>query len=187
MSAAGAEELLGDVVRRITAASAIPTSAASCSACGAWRAIAASHRAAGTPPRGAPVAGRTCETGLSAIPTVTENIVAYDDGNRTLTSAATGLPRFIGEARNRWQVTNAGPGRASARFDGVLETRGLRGLLAALPLRIRMRRETRRVLDDLKHYAEHGTPSPREQRQLAARGAIAHGELRRRSPVEAAE
>ena len=155
---------------------------------GDWAtAVEDSHRAAGTPPPGAPVAGRTCETGLRAIPTVTENIVAYDDGNRTLTYAATGLPRFIGEARNRWQISSAGPGRARARFDGVLETRGLSGLLAALPLRVRMRREARRVLADLKHYAEHGTPSPHKQRQLTDRAAIAHGEQRRRSPVEAAD
>jgi hypothetical protein len=28
-----------------------------------------------------------------------------------------------------------------------------------------MRRETRRVLDDLKHYAEDGTPSANKQRR----------------------
>jgi hypothetical protein len=55
----------------------------------------------------------------------------------------------------------------------VLELRGPVGLLVALPMRLRMRRETRNVLDDLKHYAEHGTPSPRKQRQLACRvGAL---------------
>jgi hypothetical protein len=60
-----------------------------------------------------------------------------------------------------------GQHRARARFDGVLETRGLAGLLIALPLRLRMRRETRTVLDDLKHYAEHGTPSESKQRRMA--------------------
>lgn len=140
---------------------------------GDWAtAIQASHGAAGTPTPGAPVAGRTCETGLHAIPTVTENIVAYDDANRTLTYAATELPRFIGEARNRWQVTDAGPGRARARFDGVLKTRGLGGLLAALPLRVYLRRETMRVLDDLKHYAEHGTPSANKQRRPSRAVAV---------------
>jgi hypothetical protein len=127
--------------------------------------INASDCAAGAPPPGAPVAGRTCETGVPAIPKVTENIVTYDDASRTLTHAASGLPRFIGQARNRWQVTSAGPGRTRARFDGVLETRGLSGLVAALPLRLYMRRETRRILDDLKHYAEHGTPSANKQRR----------------------
>jgi hypothetical protein len=42
------------------------------------------------------------------------------------------------------------------------------GLLVALPLRLRMRRETGTVLDDLKHYAETGEPSPRKRRRVAA-------------------
>jgi Polyketide cyclase / dehydrase and lipid transport len=112
--------------------------------------------------------GRVCQTGMRAFPAVTERIVAYDDSNRTLTYEATDLPAFIGEARNTWRVTPMGQQRARGRFDGVLETRGLAGRLIALPLRIRMRRETRAVLDDLKHYAEHGTPSRRKQRRHAA-------------------
>jgi hypothetical protein len=112
--------------------------------------------------------GRVCQTGMRAFPTVTEHIVVSDENNRMLTYEATGLPAFIGEARNTWRVTPLGPQRARARFDGVLETRALAGRLIALPLRIRMRRETRAVLGDLKHYAEHGTPSRRKQRRLAA-------------------
>src|SRR5918996_1770117 len=101
--------------------------------------------------------GRVCQTGMRAFPAVTERIVAYDESDRTLTYEATGLPAFVGEARNTWRVSPMGRLRARASFDGVLETRGLVGLLIALPLRIRMRRETSMVLADLKHYAEHGT------------------------------
>ena len=103
--------------------------------------------------------GRVCQTGMRAFPAVTERIVAIDESSRTLSYEATGLPDFLGEARNTWRVSPMGQQRARARFDGVLETRGVAGLLLALPLRLRMRRETRLVLDDLKHYAEHGTPS----------------------------
>ena len=105
---------------------------------------------------------------MRAFPAVTERIVAYDESNRTLTYAATGLPDFVGEARNTWRVSPMGQLRARASFDGVLETRGVAGLLIALPLRIRMRRATSTVLGDLKHYAEHGTPSRSKQRRLAA-------------------
>jgi hypothetical protein len=112
--------------------------------------------------------GRVCQTGMRAFPAVTERIVAFDETNRTLTYEATGLPALLGEARNTWRVSPIGEQRAHARFDGVLETRGVVGLLIALPLRLRMRRETRTVLDDLKHYAEHGTPSRSKQRRLAA-------------------
>ena len=51
----------------------------------------------------------------------------------------------------------------------MLETRGLVGLIIALPLRVRVLWETRRLLEDLKHYAEHGTPSPSKQRRLGTR------------------
>lgn len=114
----------------------------------------------------APVAGRACETGMRSFPTVSERIVAYDETNKTLTYVATGLPRFVREARNRWQISAAGPWRAHARFDGVLELHGVTGLLVAIPLRLWMLRVTKAVLDDLKHYAEHGTPSPRKERRL---------------------
>ena len=116
--------------------------------------------------------GRVCQTGMRAFPAVTERIVDYDESNRTLTYEATGLPAFIGDARNTWRVTPMGQQRARARFDGVLETRGVAGRLIALPLRIRMRRETRAVLGDLKHYAEYGTPSRSKQRRLAAGSGV---------------
>ena len=111
--------------------------------------------------------GRVCQTGMRAFPSVTERIVAFDESKRTLTYEATGLPALLDEARNTWQVSPLGQRRARARFDGVLETRGVAGLLIALPLGLRMRRETRLVLYDLKHYAEHGTPSTSKQRRLA--------------------
>ena len=103
---------------------------------------------------------------------MSERIVAYNDIERTLIYAATGLLRFVGEARNCWHVRAAGPNQAHARFDGVLETVGLAGRLAAVPLRLRMRWETRRLLEDLKHYAEHGTPSPSKQRRVARRRPV---------------
>jgi hypothetical protein len=108
---------------------------------------------------------------MRAFPRVAETIVAYDGDNRTLTYVASGLPHFVRAAHNRWQVTPAGPHRARARFAGVLETRGPAGPLLALPMRLRLGYETRAVLDDLKHYAEHGTPSARKRRRLAKRPA----------------
>jgi hypothetical protein len=44
----------------------------------------------------------------------------------------------------------------------VLETRGFAGLVVAVPPRLRMLLEIRTLLGDLKHYAEHGAPSPRK-------------------------
>jgi hypothetical protein len=47
-----------------------------------------------------------------------------------------------------------------------LRTRGILGHLLAVPFRFLARRSRARMLDDLKHYVEHGRASPRKQRQL---------------------
>lgn len=133
---------------------------------GDWATAIDSSRPASEPTDELP--GRVCQTGMRAFPTVTDQVFAYDESNRTLSYQATDVPTLIGEARNTWRVTPMGSERARARFDGVLKTRGLAGRLIALPLRMRMRRETQAVLGDLKHFAEHGTPSRNKQRRLAA-------------------
>jgi hypothetical protein len=112
----------------------------------------------------APVAGRVCETGLRMFPRVEETIVSYDETGKTLTYTGAGLPAFVGEARNRWQVTPVDAQRARVRIDAILELRGVTGRLLTLPLRLWLAREGTKTLDDLKHYAEHGLPSARKQR-----------------------
>lgn len=75
---------------------------------GEWAtAIEASAPLAGEPTaEGAPVAGRVCQTGMRLVPEVTETIVVYDEVRRTLAyEAIAGLPGFVRQARNRWQVT----------------------------------------------------------------------------------
>jgi len=115
----------------------------------------------------APVAGRVCHTGIRAVPHVTETIVAYDEDARTLTYQATdGLPAFISLARNRWQVTALDAGRSEVSFAAQLEVRGLRGRLARWLLLRQVGRSGRHVLEDLKHYVEHGTPSTRKRAHL---------------------
>ena len=115
---------------------------------------------------GAPVAGRVCHTGLRVAPEVTETVVAYDDTARTLTYQATaGLPAFLATARNHWHVSALDDGRSEVTFTGQVEVRGLLGRLAWWALLLQLRRTSRHFLADLKHYVEHGTPSPRKQRQ----------------------
>jgi hypothetical protein len=73
-------------------------------------------------------------------------------------------PTTAGESAPRDRI-------APTRDSTVFETRGPAGLLLALPLRLRMRYVSKALRDDLKHYAEHGTPSPRKRRRLAKRHA----------------
>jgi hypothetical protein len=126
----------------------------------------------GGPVAGAPVPGRVCRTGIALVPEVTETIVAFDQPTRTLvyeawcTRTSAGMPAFVTRARNRWQVTAAGDARAQVSLAADLQVRGLLGWLARWLLLVQVARTGRHLLDDLSHYCEHGTASPRKQRQL---------------------
>jgi hypothetical protein len=127
--------------------------------------------AGGSSAAGAPVGGRVCQTGLRLVPEVTETVVTYDETGRTLTYEATaGVPAFVTAARNQWRVTVLDGDRTEIGFTAQLEVRGLLGRLARWWLLARVGRDGRHVLADLKHYVEHGTPSPRKQRQLTRAG-----------------
>lgn len=138
---------------------------------GEWAtAIPASRAKEDGGPTGAPVAGRVCKTGVSMFPEVEETIVSYDDAARALTYVGAGLPAFVAEARNRWEVRAIDDQHASVRLDATVRMRGLLGQLLAFPFRLWARRSGARMLDDLKHYVQHGRPSPRKERQLRKRG-----------------
>jgi len=116
---------------------------------------------------GAPVPGRVCHTGVALVPEVTETIVAFDDAGRTLTYQATaGMPAFVTLARNQWQVTAEADRRARVSFAAELRVRGPLGWLVRWWLLVQVGRTGRHLLDDLKHYIEHGAPSPRKRRHL---------------------
>jgi hypothetical protein len=136
---------------------------------GAWAtAVPASHEAAhAAAPAGCPVGGRACQTTMRRFPEAEERIVAYDEQARTLTyEAARGLPGFVATARNTWRVVAIDDRRSQVSIAATVTTRGLAGPLMGLAMRLAMGRVGVRVLDDLRHYVEHKTPSPRKQRQL---------------------
>ncbi len=111
----------------------------------------------------APIAARMCDTGIKALPRVTETIVGFDATNRTLTYQATaGVPAFITTARNTWTVTALSDTRCRVDITAELTTRGMLGRLARTVILARVLRDGRHLLDDLKHYVETGTPSPRK-------------------------
>lgn len=112
---------------------------------------------------GAPIPARVCDTGIRPIPQVTETIIAFDPGARTLTYQATaGMPNFVTAARNTWTVTELDLQRCRVCYDAELSTQGLIGLIARPLMLARVARDGRHLLTDLKHYAETGRPSPRK-------------------------
>jgi hypothetical protein len=114
----------------------------------------------------APVVGRVCRTGIRLLPEVTETIVAYDDAARTLTYQASGLPAFVATARNTWTIIPLGERRTRVTLYAQFDTRGLIGALARWAILVQVGRTSRHLADDLRYYLEHGTPSPRKQKQL---------------------
>lgn len=112
----------------------------------------------------APVAGRVCRTGIGLVPEVTERIVAYDEVNHTFTYEAENLPSFLGAARNQWRVTALDDDRTAVSLEATLHVRGLLGRVMYLVLRLQIARTSPQFLQDLKHYIEHGRPSPCKQR-----------------------
>ena len=116
----------------------------------------------------APVAGCVCQTGVPLLPRVTEMLVAYDEAGRSLTYEAAGMPAFVAVARNTWTVVPLDERRSRVRLQARFDTRGLLGRLARWAILARVRRTNRYLAEDLQHYVEHGTPSPRKQAQLAS-------------------
>ncbi len=125
-------------------------------------------RSAGQQIRGAPVAGRACTTGVRLVPRVTETLVFYDDADRTLTYEAGGMPAFVTTARSTWTVTPLDEQSCRVTVRARFVTRGLLGRLGRWAILAEAARTGRYLADDLRHYAETGSPSPRKQRQYAA-------------------
>jgi Polyketide cyclase / dehydrase and lipid transport len=118
----------------------------------------------------APVAGRVCSTGLAIAPQVTETLVTYDDASRSLTYEAAGMPSFVTTARNTWTVTPLDNDSCIVNLDAQFDTRGVVGTLARWAMLAQLGRTSRQLRDDLRHFVEHGTPSPRKERQLQRAG-----------------
>lgn len=134
---------------------------------GDWAAAIPSSAAAEGDPglfdMAAPIPAPVCDTGIRALPQVTETVVAFDATNRTLTYQATaGMPAFVTAARNTWTVTVLAAGRCRVDVAAEFATRGVLGRLARAVILARVSRDGRHLLDDLKHYVETGTPSPRK-------------------------
>jgi hypothetical protein len=115
----------------------------------------------------APVVARICATSLRMVSDVVETLTGYDEAGRTLTYEASGMQAFVTIARNTWTVVPVSEQRCKVTLDAQFDTAGFIGALARRLLLLQIGRTSRHLGDDLRHYVEHGTPSPRKRRQLA--------------------
>lgn len=112
--------------------------------------------------------GRTdSQTTMARFPEVEERIVVYDERGRTLTyEPVRGMPGFLAGARTTRRVVAIDDRRSQVSFTATVTTRGVAGPLVALAMRVLVHCAGVRGLDDLRHYVEQKTPSPRKQRQI---------------------
>ncbi len=129
---------------------------------GLWSsAIYASAATTGKPVRGAPVAGRVCETTLGPF---TESIVEYDADKTALAYIASGdkMPGFVRQLKGSWRLSEKDNNTTvvvmQLNADIVQPFRFLMGWM--------MKRQFNAAisvsLEDLKYYLENGTRHPRK-------------------------
>ncbi|HCT79135.1 MAG TPA: hypothetical protein DGT23_21775 [Micromonosporaceae bacterium] len=66
-------------------------------------------------------------------------------------------------ARNTWTVTALSDSQCRVDIAAEFTTRGILGRIVRAVILARVLRDGRQLLDDLKHFTETGTPSPRKQ------------------------
>lgn len=110
---------------------------------------------------------RTCD--IKGMGHIHEKLLDFDPKRLTLKyEVIDGFPFFVERGVNRWTLTQEG---SSTRLQSVAEitTQGLIGMLMAPLMKIQMTGLMHRLLEDLKHYVETGTPHPRKVKALAFR------------------
>ena len=132
-------------------------------------AVDASHAspAAGEPVNGAPVAGRVCA--VPGFGEINETIVAYDAAVQSLTFEATAskIPSFVKDLQNRLSVTPLGPQSCEFSTNLTADATGVMGAMMGPMMKRKFAATLETLVNDLKSFAETGTPSPAKAKALA--------------------
>lgn len=110
---------------------------------------------------------RICD--IKGMGRIREKLLEFDAKNFALTyEVMNGFPFFVERGVNRWTLTPEG---SSTRLQSVAEitTQGLIGMLMAPMMKMQMTGLMHRLLEDLKHYVETGTPHSRKVMALASK------------------
>lgn len=118
----------------------------------------------------APVAGRVCQTSLGPF---TETIEAYDTQHRHVAYSATGekMPGFVKRLTNSWTVRAKG-GMSEVEMELNAKIVFPFSWLMGPLMRMQFARVLKDATQELKHYAETGTPHPRKVKMNGSQKAI---------------
>lgn len=112
------------------------------------------------PPAGATVGGRAFS---GAFGDVQEGFTYYDE--QAMRFGYTGIgdpPAFIKESENNWVVCALGPNEAVVESRAEMEFDFFPGLFLKPVIKMQIGRMLPKLLEELKHYVEHGQPHPRK-------------------------
>ena len=111
---------------------------------------------------------RTCETPYRGFSEVTETIIERDHEAMTYTYVASSVPKWIGTPKNTWFVEEIDEHRCRAGFRPEIQATAF-GKVVLRFASFSQDGFADGVLEDLKYFAEHGTPSPAKIASLAKR------------------
>ncbi|MDJ0705309.1 MAG: SRPBCC family protein [Leptolyngbyaceae cyanobacterium MO_188.B28] len=122
---------------------------------------ASQERNSGVIPQNAPCSGRICETDLGGFK---ETITQYDERGKVVSYTAQGdkMPFFVKNLANTWKVTPLG--KDQSRVDMCMEISILPvfNLVMGPMMRMQMGGVSKKVTEELQHFAEKGVPHPRK-------------------------
>ncbi|MEM0946217.1 MAG: SRPBCC family protein [Pseudomonadota bacterium] len=127
---------------------------------GTWsRSVFASKPREGVSAGGAPFLGRICETGFGR---VTETIERYDPEKRQITYLVRGekMPPFVKRMENNWIFRDIGNGRSQIEMTLNGKISFPFNVLMGWMMKIQLTKDLKSNIEDLVHFAEHGSPHP---------------------------
>ncbi len=109
------------------------------------------------------IVGRTCS---STYGDVQEIITSWDKENMTYSYEADGLPAMFKSGKNVWKIDPIGDDRSKVKMNLRMEMSALPGFFMGWMIKSKMAKDLEGLMEDLKHYAETGSPHPKKLKSL---------------------
>lgn len=123
-----------------------------------------SSNVSGPKPAGAHSSGRDCQTGMGPI---SERFTAFDDASRTMVYDvnAQKVPFFVTFMQSAWAVHAEAGGGSRVDMEMELKLMFPFNLLMGFMMKRQMGGSMLQLIEDLKHFVEHGEAHPRKKHE----------------------
>ena len=120
---------------------------------------------------GAVCSERSCDVNVKGFNKLSERLTGYDEEAMNLSYEVTdGMPGFVVEASNFWQVEPLGANRSKLVMKAKFASKGIMGALTRGMMKKKMSETLETVLNDAKVYAETGQVSKAKQERVEKLG-----------------